>query len=212
MSKSLKSIGRVATASALAVSAVAVATPAHADTFSTGFGKVTIPVNTTNLKSALNDITTGAIPSVSKVVPGNSTLQSGALQSITSNPQKALKSVTNRASSVGQAIVNAAASKEGSPYAWGAAGPNSFDCSGLVYWAYQQVGKTIPRTSQAMAASGIRVSLDALQPGDIIAYYSGASHVGIYTGHGTIIDALNQGTVVQERSLHYMPIHSAVRF
>lgn len=207
MSKSLKSIGRVATASALAVSAVAVATPAHADTFSTGFGKVTIPVNTANLKSALNDITTGAIPSVSNKVSGNTSWQSAF-----TSPTKSLGSLANRASSTGQAIVNAAASKEGSPYAWGAAGPNAFDCSGLVYWAYQQVGKTIPRTSQAMAASGTRVSLDALRPGDIIAYYSGASHVGIYTGHGTIIDSLNSNTVVQERDLHYMPIHSAVRF
>ncbi len=207
MSKSLKSVGRVATASALAVSAVAMATPAHADTFSTAFGKVNVPVNTANVKSALQDITTGAVPPLPSSVTSND-----LLNSVYNNSQKSLSALTNRATSLGQAIVNAAASKEGSPYAWGAAGPNSFDCSGLVYWAYQQVGKTIPRTSQAMVASGTPVSLDALQPGDIIAYYSGASHVGIYTGHGTIIDALNQNTVVQERSLHYMPIHSAVRF
>lgn len=71
---------------------------------------------------------------------------------------------------------------------------------------------SIPRTSQAQASAGTPVSLDALQPGDIIVYYSGASHVGIYTGNGTIIDALNSGTPVSERSLNYMPIHSAVRF
>ena len=65
---------------------------------------------------------------------------------------------------------------------------------------------------RAQAAGGTRVSLDALQPGDIIAYYGGASHVGIYTGHGTIIDALNAGSPVGERPLHFQPIHSAVRF
>ena len=114
--------------------------------------------------------------------------------------------------SKGQQIVEAARSAIGSPYAWGAAGPGSFDCSGLTSWAYQQAGVNIPRTSQAQAAGGTRVSLDALQPGDIIAYYGGASHVGIYTGHGTIIDALNAGSPVGERPLHFVPIHSAVRF
>lgn len=118
----------------------------------------------------------------------------------------------NAVSSKGQQIVDAARSAVGSPYAWGAAGPNSFDCSGLTSWAYQQAGVNIPRTSQAQAAGGTPVSLDALQPGDIIAYYGGASHVGIYTGHGTIIDALNAGSPVGERPLHFQPIHSAVRF
>lgn len=120
--------------------------------------------------------------------------------------------VEAQVSSVGQQIVNAAYSAIGAPYVWGAAGPSSFDCSGLTTWAYGQVGKAIPRTSQAQAAQGQQVSLSALQPGDIIVYYSGASHVGIYTGHGTIIDALNSGTPVGERDLNYMPIHSAVRF
>lgn len=120
--------------------------------------------------------------------------------------------VSSAPSSTGQAVVDAARSKIGAPYAWGAAGPNSFDCSGLTSWAYAQAGKQIPRTSQAQAGGGQQVSLNDLQPGDIIAYYSGASHVGIYTGNGTIIDALNSGTPVQERPLDYMPIHSAVRF
>lgn len=111
-----------------------------------------------------------------------------------------------------QAVVDAARSVIGAPYAWGAAGPSAFDCSGLTSWAYAQSGKQIPRTSQAQAAQGTPVSLDALKPGDIIAYYGGASHVGIYTGNGTIIDALNDGVPVQERPIDYMPIHSAVRF
>ena len=116
------------------------------------------------------------------------------------------------ASSQGQAIANAVRSKIGAPYAWGATGPSAFDCSGLTTWAYQQVGKSIPRTSQAQAAQGQRVSLDQLQPGDIIAYYGGATHVGIYVGNGMIVDALSSGTPVGERPLHFQPIHSAVRF
>ena len=114
--------------------------------------------------------------------------------------------------SVGEKVLEAARSAVGSPYVYGANGPSAFDCSGLTSWAYRQAGVSIPRTSQAQASAGTPVSLDSLQPGDIIVYYSGASHVGIYTGHGTIIDALNSGTPVGERSLNYMPIHSAVRF
>ncbi|GGG70806.1 C40 family peptidase [Corynebacterium pelargi] len=115
-------------------------------------------------------------------------------------------------SSEGQKIVDAARTKIGSPYVWGAAGPNAFDCSGLTSWAYSQVGKSIPRTSYDQAAAGRKVSRDQLQPGDIVAFYSGASHVGIYTGHGTVIHALNEGTPLSESPLDSMPYHSAVRF
>lgn len=114
--------------------------------------------------------------------------------------------------SKGQEIVNIARSKMGSPYVYGAAGPDAFDCSGFTSWVYAQAGISIPRTSQAQAAAGRPVSLDELQPGDIVAYYSGASHVAIYEGNGMIIDALNSGIPVGERSLNMMPIYSAFRF
>lgn len=114
--------------------------------------------------------------------------------------------------SPGAQLVEIARTKIGSPYVYGAAGPNVFDCSGFTSWVYSQAGKAIPRTSQAQVAAGTPVSLDQLQPGDIVAYYGGASHVGIYTGNGTIIDALNTNAPVAERPLHMMPIHSALRF
>ncbi|MCF1693437.1 C40 family peptidase [Corynebacterium argentoratense] len=143
-----------------------------------------------------------AIPGVAQYVPG---LQGQAAAA----PYVALGSSDLGS---GQSIVNAAASKIGAPYVWGATGPNAFDCSGLTSWAYAQVGKHIPRTSYAQAAQGTPVSRDALRPGDIVAFYSGASHVGIYTGHGTVIHAINEGTPLSESSLDYMPFHSAVRF
>ncbi|WP_291314242.1 C40 family peptidase [Corynebacterium sp. UBA2622] len=114
--------------------------------------------------------------------------------------------------SAGQSIVDIARSKIGAPYVYGASGPAAFDCSGFTSWVYAQAGKSIPRTSQAQASAGQSVPLDQLQPGDIVAFYGGASHVGIYTGNGTIIDALNDGIPVGERPLDMMPIHSAVRF
>lgn len=113
---------------------------------------------------------------------------------------------------VGQRIVEIAQSKIGSPYVYGAAGPNAFDCSGFTSWVYAQAGKSIPRTSQAQASAGQRVALSDIQPGDIVAYYGGASHVAIYAGNGKIIDALNSGVPVGYRDLHLMPIHSVVRF
>ncbi|MDO4908756.1 MAG: NlpC/P60 family protein [Corynebacterium sp.] len=114
--------------------------------------------------------------------------------------------------STGEKIVDAAASKIGSPYVYGAAGPSAFDCSGLTSWSYKQVGIEIPRTSYAQAAQGQKVSYNDLQPGDIVAFYSGASHVGIYTGHGTVIHASTSGKPLAEVSMAYMPFHSAVRF
>ena len=114
--------------------------------------------------------------------------------------------------SVGERIVSIAQSKVGSPYVYGAAGPNAFDCSGFTSWVYAQVGKSIPRTSQAQASAGQQVALSDIQPGDIVVYYGGASHVAIYAGNGQIIDALNSGLPVGYRSLHMMPIHSVVRF
>ena len=154
----------------------------------------------------------------STAVPGFQEFLDNVAQDVTpaatqaAAPTRAMQPAAAPVASTGQAIVDAARSKLGAPYAWGATGPSAFDCSSLTTWAYQQAGKNIPRTSGAQASAGMNVPLSQLQPGDIVAYYSGASHVGIYTGNGTIIDALNSSSPVAERDLHYMPIHSAVRF
>ncbi|MDN6405261.1 NlpC/P60 family protein, partial [Corynebacterium sp.] len=114
--------------------------------------------------------------------------------------------------SVGQKIADAAMSKQGAPYSWGAAGPDAFDCSGLTSWAYGQFGKSIPRTSSDQAYSGTPVSLNALKPGDIVSYYGGASHVAIYIGDNKVVHAVNSGTPVKVNDLNYMPVNNAVRF
>ncbi|MFC3849790.1 NlpC/P60 family protein [Corynebacterium hansenii] len=95
------------------------------------------------------------------------------------------------------AAVDMAMTKVGSPYSWGAAGPDSFDCSGLMYWAYQQLGKEIPRTSQAQLAGGTPVDRADLRPGDLIGFYEGITHVGMYVGNGMIIHASTYGVPVQ---------------
>lgn len=110
------------------------------------------------------------------------------------------------------AAVQAALSKIGSPYGWGAVGPSDFDCSGLIYWAFQQQGKTLPRTSQAQMAGGTAVSREQLQPGDVIGYYPGATHVGLYIGDGMIVHASDYGIPVQVVSVDSAPFHGARRY
>ncbi len=116
------------------------------------------------------------------------------------------------ASFAGAGAVGAALSKIGSPYSWGATGPSAFDCSGLMYWAHQQQGKTIPRTSQAQLAGGTPVGLSDLQPGDIIGYYPGVTHVGMYIGNGQVVHASDYGIPVQVVPFDSMPISGAARY
>jgi cell wall-associated NlpC family hydrolase len=118
----------------------------------------------------------------------------------------------NEASAVAGGVVGAAMSKLGSPYSWGATGPDAFDCSGLMFWAYQQMGKSIPRTSSAQIAGGTPVSRDQLQPGDIVGYFSGVSHVGMYIGDGKIVHASDYGIPVQVVSVDSMPFAGAARY
>ena len=104
------------------------------------------------------------------------------------------------ASSVGAGAVQAAMSRLGAPYVWGAAGPTTFDCSGLVVWAFAQVHVSLPHYSYAQMAMGSPVSAADLQPGDLVFFYGGG-HVGIYIGGGQFIHAPHTGTVVQVTSL-----------
>ena len=99
---------------------------------------------------------------------------------------------------IGQDIANFARSLVGKPYVFGATGPNSFDCSGFVYYVYKNFGINLPRTSQAQAYVGERVSKSELQPWDLIFSntYSSLSHVGVYIGDGKFVHAANSGTGV----------------
>ncbi|BDT86227.1 C40 family peptidase [Nocardia cyriacigeorgica] len=112
---------------------------------------------------------------------------------------------------LGEAALDAAMSKIGSPYVYGAAGPNAFDCSGLVQWSYRQAGREVPRTSGAQLASGTPVSMDQLQPGDVVSFYGGG-HSGLYAGDGNVVHASTAGTPVQVAPISSMPVAGAVRF
>jgi peptidoglycan DL-endopeptidase CwlO len=108
--------------------------------------------------------------------------------------------------------VQAALTRIGSPYSWGASGPNAFDCSGLVMWAFQQAGINLPHSSQALATGGTPVSQDQMQPGDLITYYGDASHVAIYIGDGMMVHASTYGVPVAVAPVSNAPIHNIRRY
>jgi peptidoglycan DL-endopeptidase CwlO len=109
-------------------------------------------------------------------------------------------------------VIQAALSRIGSPYSWGAAGPNAFDCSGLVMWSFQQAGISLPHSSQALATGGQPVSLSDMQPGDVVTYYSDASHVSIYIGDGMMVHASTYGTPVKVAPVGNAPIYNVRRY
>lgn len=99
----------------------------------------------------------------------------------------------------------------GSPYVWGATGPDSFDCSGLTQAAYRAAGVALPRTTYTQIEAGRRVSRSELAPGDLVFFYSGNSHVGLYVGGGQMIHAPNPNAPVRLAPVDSMPFSGATR-
>jgi len=103
-------------------------------------------------------------------------------------------------------VIGYAEAQLGKPYLWGATGPDAFDCSGLAMMAYRAAGIAIPRTSQEQWVSGPRIPASQARPGDLV-FFAGSDgtmtapgHIGIVTGHDTMIDAPFTGEVVREES------------
>lgn len=110
-------------------------------------------------------------------------------------------------------VVQAALTQVGSPYVWGGSAPGGFDCSGLVMWAFQQAGISLPHSSQALAHGGQPVSMGDLQPGDVLTFYSDASHTGIYIGDGMMIHSSTYGVPVRVAPMSAGgPIYDARRY
>jgi peptidoglycan DL-endopeptidase CwlO len=101
----------------------------------------------------------------------------------------------------GSAVVSAAYQYLGVPYVWGGTTPSGFDCSGFTSYVYRQMGISIPRTARQQQNFGTKVSLSALQPGDLVFWGSPAYHVGIYIGGGSYIHAPTTGDVVRVATL-----------
>jgi cell wall-associated NlpC family hydrolase len=108
-----------------------------------------------------------------------------------------------------ESVIAAALTQLGVPYVWGGASPEAgFDCSGLVQWAYAQIGVSVPRTTFEQLTVGVAVALDELRPGDLI-FSRGvengqrvdAGHVALYAGGGRVLVAPRTGDVVSLRPL-----------
>src|SRR3954454_21741433 len=110
-----------------------------------------------------------------------------------------------------QQAVDVALAQVGKPYAWGASGPGSYACSGLLQYAYKAAGFALPHSSRSQSTMGTPVSKADLKPGDLVFFYSPVSHVAIYIGTGKIVPASTAGQPVKVANLDSMPSYSGAR-
>jgi peptidoglycan DL-endopeptidase CwlO len=113
--------------------------------------------------------------------------------------------------SVGVQALRWALTKVGDPYVWGAAGPSAFDCSGLVMWAYAQVGISLMHFTGDQWNEGQHVSRSELEPGDLVFFFPTISHVGLYIGNGLMVDAPTFGVPVHVEPVFWSAYVGAVR-
>jgi peptidoglycan DL-endopeptidase CwlO len=114
-------------------------------------------------------------------------------------------------SSVGAKALDAALTRRGDPYIWGASGPSEFDCSGLVMWAYEQEGIQLDHYTGDQWTEGEHVSRNQLEPGDLVFFYADISHVGLYLGDGLMVDAPSFGQDVMVQKINWGIFVGAVR-
>jgi peptidoglycan DL-endopeptidase CwlO len=106
------------------------------------------------------------------------------------------------------AAIAFACAQLGKPYSWGSAGPDSYDCSGLTMRAWERAGVSLPHNAAAQRDATRYVDRSELRLGDLVFYYSGLSHVGMYAGGGWIVHAPQSGQPVKMTPIDQMPIHS----
>ncbi|MCB1026650.1 MAG: LysM peptidoglycan-binding domain-containing C40 family peptidase [Microthrixaceae bacterium] len=138
-------------------------------------------------------------------LPSGATGSGGSSTPATSKPPT---TTPPSSSSFGQRMTNEALKHVGKPYVWGASGPNTFDCSGLIVYSYAKAGRTIPRyASWMMADRATRVSKSNMKVGDLVFFYSPVSHVGIYMGNDKFVHAANSrtGVVISTLSTYRAP-------
>ena len=137
-----------------------------------------------NFKNIMNEVATGQ----------DEQTENNSSSSSSNSPSN------SSSNSTGEKLVNLAKSKLGCKYVWGATGPNTFDCSGLMLWCHKQLGISIPRTSLAQSKSGKAVNKSDLQVGDLIFWKTTSAevgHVGMYVGNNQFIHAPNKSKPVK---------------
>jgi cell wall-associated NlpC family hydrolase len=150
-----------------------------------------------NLVNQINRKKTELAKQINKVRESYNKLSGAEVSSLNGNYDKSL--FIAPPGTAGKAMQEAL-NQVGKQYVWGAAGPNTFDCSGLTMWAYGHAGISLPHSSRAQYQMGVPVSRDALQPGDLLFFGSSAGsihHVAMYIGDGKVVHAATSGQPVK---------------
>ncbi|CAO5226804.1 C40 family peptidase [Frankia sp. AgKG'84/4] len=188
------------------------ATFKHLQTNAQGYASYTARVLTTTNVTAIFD-GTDALQSVHSANDATLTVQNPSAAQVAGAVAAGVGAIATPsvnvnvplpASGIGGKAVYLASLQAGKPYVYGADGPSSFDCSGLVQYVYKQLGKTLPRTTDAQFAATTRVSMYNKQPGDLIFLGTPGNiyHVGIYAGDGKMWVAPHTGSVVKLQSIY----------
>ena len=182
-----------------AASANTQAAPAKTYYVQTNTAATTKQVSTASTQS--NTTYTAPAQNNTAAKPAQQQASSQAATTQTAKPQAS----TQSNSSTAQTVVSAAQSQIGKPYVWGATGPNAYDCSGLVQYAYSQAGKNVGRTTYQQAGAGQHISVSQAQPGDILMW--GDYHDAIYVGNNQYVHAPQPGQNVTQASIssYFMP-------
>ena len=181
------------------VSANTQAAPAQTNYVQTNTAATTKQVSTASTQS--NTTYTAPAQNNTAAKPAQQQASSQAATTQTAKPQAS----TQSNSSTAQTVVSAAQSQIGKPYVWGATGPNAYDCSGLVQYAYSQAGKNVGRTTYQQAGAGQHISVSQAQAGDILMW--GDYHDAIYVGNNQYVHAPQPGQNVTQASIssYFMP-------
>ena len=137
---------------------------------------------------------------VQAAAPGSSGSAARAMTVVASSPPAAASTTPVPAGA--PTAVEVALAQQGDPYRWAASGPDSFDCSGLIMFAYKAAGVSLPHSSRALRGMTERISVDELQPGDLVFGGSPVHHVGMYIGNGQMVHAPHSGDVVRVASVY----------
>ncbi|CAM2853056.1 C40 family peptidase [Cutibacterium acnes] len=141
--------------------------------------------------------------------PSSSSTQS--TQASQTGSQVPIPDPSHGVSSRAQSALNFALAQLGKPYIWGGTGPTGYDCSGLMMASWGKAGVSLPRTAAAQYAAGTPVSTSDLQPGDLVFFYPGITHVGMYIGDGKFIHASSPRTGIKVSVLAQQPSYQGAR-
>ncbi len=147
------------------------------------------------LQKAQQTTTTKRVTTTTIKASTTRTTQAGSTTATTAAPDPGPVDLPDAANA--DAVVSAALQYLGCPYVWAGSSPSGFDCSGFVMYVYKKVGISLPHSSRIQAGYGTAVSRAALQPGDLIFFYTPIHHVAIYIGNGKMVHAAGVGKGVR---------------